>query len=339
MALKDLIDNALQAAETETRRQTLTQVLDMAAAANAGYGDAEILTALATLITEREQTAGQFAQTGQTVEATAERAEIAALRDILRQSGAATTAPAKAKAAPKKKPSAAIEKPKDGPVSRRQILMAAIAGVVLIAAVAAYFLLGRNADSTSGLQNTAPQQLTLYDDDMTMGSKDAPITVLEYAAPSCPHCAHFNETVMPQFKKEYIDTGKVRYVFRVFAISQADGAVEGVARACFPKDKYFQFMELMFRNQEKWDPENGITDVRGGIIAVAKIAGLSPAQVDQCMADAKSQERINRFTEEAIKKYDLHGVPDIIINGELWRAGGATWEELKEKLDTMLAKK
>ncbi|MGB8600617.1 MAG: thioredoxin domain-containing protein [Rhizomicrobium sp.] len=338
MALKDLIDNALQAAESETRRQTLSQVLELAAAAKADYGDSEIFTALSKLITDREQKAGQFNQTGQTTEAAAERSEIGALREILRQSGAAT-APAPKKSAAKKTAAHAVEKPKDGPISRRQIVMAAVAGVVLIAAAVAYILLGRNADTSTGLQNAGPQKLTLYADDMTMGSPNAPVTVLEYAAPSCPHCAHFNETVIPNLKRDYIDTGKVRYVLRVFPISPADGAVEGIARACLPKENYFQFMDLMFRNQEKWDPENGITDVRGGIISVAKIAGLSPAQVDQCMADAKSQERLNRNASEAQKKYDLNGVPDIIINGELWRAGGATWEELKEKLDTVLAKK
>lgn len=342
MALKDLIEEALAAADNDNRRATLNQVLSEAAAGTADFGDAEILTALSKLISEREQTAATYAQTGQTDLATAERAEIGALRDILRRSASVSaTAPVKKTAtkaaapAPKNKTDA----PKAGGlISRNQIILAAVAGVVLIGAIAAYVLLGRN-DSSAGIENASGQKLEVKADDMTMGNKNAPVTIVEYAAPSCPHCAHFNETVFPQLKANYIDTGKVYYVFRVFPIAAPDGAVEAIARNCLPKDKYFQYIDMMFRNQDKWDPENGITDVRGGIIQVGRIAGLSPAQIDQCMTDTKTQERINRNAEEVVKKFDLHSVPSFFVNGTLWRAGGATWDELKEKVDATLAGK
>ena len=98
--------------------------------------------------------------------------------------------------------------------------------------------------------------------------------MLEYAAPACPHCARFDETVFPLLKKNYIDTGKVFYIFRVFPIMPADGAAEAIAR-CLPADKYFRFIDLLFRNQKIWDPEYGVTDVRGGLVQMARIAGMS----------------------------------------------------------------
>lgn len=347
MALKDRIEEALSAAEGDARRATLNAVLSEAAVIRADYGDAEILTALSGLISTREQTAASFAQTGQTALATAERAEISALREILRLSAGVSAAPVKKPVAKTTEPApqtaakaaqSAPHQQEGGLISRKQIILAAIAGVALIGAIAAYVLLGTN-DSTAGIENTSSQKTEVRADDMAMGNKNAPITIIEYAAPTCPHCAHFNQTVFPQLKADYIDTGKVYYVFRVFPIAASDGAVESIARNCLPKDKYFQYIDMMFRNQDKWDPENGITDVRGGIIQVGRIAGLSPAQIDQCMTDTKTQERINRNAEEASKKFDLHGVPAFIVNGTLWRAGGANWEELKEKIDATLAGK
>jgi protein-disulfide isomerase len=341
MALKDLIDDALKATapDDEIRRATLTEVLD----AVGGGSDAEILACLSKIITVRQQKAGSYTLAGQTEQATREHAEIAVLREFLRQAGASaakaekkTAKPDKKKAAPK--PAAQEETAPKPAVSRRQWLMIALALAVTVAAVGGYFWLGRGAEDAGNLENAGPQQMTYYSDDRTMGNPKAPIVLLEYAAPSCPHCALFNATAIPNLKRDYIDTGKVYYVFRVFPIMPADGAVEAIARTCFPQDKYFQFIDLMFRNQDKWDPENGVTDVRGGIIQVARIAGLSTEQVDRCMVDPAAQERLNRVAADAQKKYDLHGVPDMVINGNLWRAGGASWEEVKAKLDSLLAK-
>lgn len=346
MALKERIDETLQATapDDDVRRATLTEVLT-----EAGDGsDAHILAALSKIIAAREIKAGSFAQAGQTELAAREHAEINVLRTFLRD--AAATAPRPGKTPEKKpekkktaaKPAAPDEtgEPADKPaISKRQIAMIVAALVVVVAAVGAYFWLGRGGEEAGNLDNTAPQKLTLYPDDRTMGNPKAPITLLEYAAPSCPHCARFNETAIPNLKRDYIDTGKVYYILRIFPIMPADGAIEAIARSCLPADKYFQYVDLMFRNQDKWDPENGVTDVHAGIVQVSKIAGLSAEQVDKCMADPTAMARINRVAAEAQKTYDLHGVPDLIINGTLWRAGGASWEELKAKLDGMLAKK
>jgi protein-disulfide isomerase/uncharacterized protein YqeY len=340
MALRDLINAALNVAANDRRRATLSEALTEAGGETAG--DAEILAALAKLIAAREQKAGSLTLAGQTALAAQEHEEINALRDLLRQAAPNEPQPKTKTKIPATAPVVAASQSETGksPFTHRQIWIAAGVAGLLLAAGLAWYLIGSGTDrSGSGLETASPQQLTIYKDDRTLGSPKAPVTILEYAAPACPHCAHFNETVMPLLKSTYIDTGKVYYIFRVFPIMPADAAVESIARSCLPADKYFQFIDLMFRNQDKWDPENGVTDVRGGLIQMTRIVGLNAQQVDQCISDPKAQEHINRIAEEGAKKYDLHGVPAFIVNGTLWRAGGATWPELQQKIDSLLPKK
>ena len=174
--------------------------------------------------------------------------------------------------------------------------------------------------------------------DRTMGSSQAPITVIEYAAPMCPHCARFNAEVIPLLKSNYIDTGKVFYIFRVFPIGAADVPAEALAR-CQPKESYFGFVDLLFRNQDKWDPEDGVTDVHGALVSLSRIAGMSAEQADACMNNQDEQKRIMAVAQDASARYGITGTPTLIINGEVEQAGGMPWTVLKSKLDSLLAKK
>jgi protein-disulfide isomerase len=201
--------------------------------------------------------------------------------------------------------------------------------------VAAYFVFyGSNtgtADSTVDRAN-----VTITAPDRTLGKKDAPILMVEYAAPICPHCAHFNEAMFPQMKANYIDTGKVYYVFRVFPLQSADVAAEAIAR-CLPADNYFQFIDLLFRNQPKWDPENGVQDVHAGLVQMGRIAGLSAGQVDRCIGNQAEQQRITKVGQDATTRYNINGTPTFIVNGQI-HSTFANWQELKDYLDSQLKK-
>ena len=219
---------------------------------------------------------------------------------------------------------------------KRNQLLYGIVGIAVVAMlVAAYFVFyGSNtgtADSTVDRAN-----VTITPSDRTLGKKDAPILMVEYAAPICPHCAHFNEAMFPQMKANYIDTGKVYYVFRVFPLQSADVAAEAIAR-CLPADNYFQFIDLLFRNQPKWDPENGVQDVHGGLVQMGRIAGLSAEQVDRCIANQAEQERIAKVGQDATTRYNINGTPTFIINGQI-HSTFANWQELKDYLDSQLKK-
>jgi protein-disulfide isomerase len=222
-------------------------------------------------------------------------------------------------------------------VSRTQVLIGIVVLALLALGGVAYFVLGTSqpplaAGAGLGAGNGA------VPGDRTLGSPKAPITVIEYAAPMCPHCARFNEDIIPLLKANYIDKGKVFYIFRVFPIGAADVPAESIAR-CQPADNYFPFIDLLFRNQAKWDPENGVTDVHGGLIAVGRIAGMSAEQVDACMNNADEQKRIAAVAQDASTRYGINGTPTLIINGDVQQAGGMAWTDLKAKLDSLLAKK
>jgi len=224
-------------------------------------------------------------------------------------------------------------------VKRNQLLYGIVGVAVVAILAAAYFVFyggggGNSADTASA---SSASRVKLTGDDRTMGSSKAPIQMVEYAAPICPHCAHFNEVMFPQLKANYIDTGKVYYIFRVFPLQSADLAAEAMAR-CLPANNYFQFIDLLFRNQPKWDPENGVQDVHGGLVQMGRIAGMSAEQVDRCIGNQAEQQRIVKIGEDATTQFGINGTPTFIINGQI-HSVFANWQELKDYLDAELKKK
>ena len=215
----------------------------------------------------------------------------------------------------------------------------AIVGVAIVAVlVAAYFVFyGGGPDQDANAANGAGGgKVALTRLDRSVGNPRAPIQIVEYAAPICPHCAHFNETLFPQLKSNYIDTGKVFYVFRVFPLQSADVAAEAIAR-CLPANNYFQFIDLLFRNQPKWDPENGVQDVHAGLVQMGRIAGLSAQQVDSCIGNQAEQKRIVQVGQDATTKFGISGTPTFIVNGEV-RSVWTNYQDMKDSLDSKLKK-
>ncbi len=222
-------------------------------------------------------------------------------------------------------------------MTRTQVLIGTIV-LALLAVGGGYYFLSRSSAPEPAMMAASITTNGAVPGDRTLGTPSAPITLIEYAAPMCPHCARFNEEIIPHLRAEYIDKGKVFYIFRVFPIGAADVPAEELAR-CQPADNYFQFIDLLFRNQAKWDPENGVTDVRGGLMAVSRIAGMSTEQVDACMNNQDEQKRIMAVAADAATRYGVSGTPTLVINGDVQQAGGMPWSDLKARLDSLLAKK
>jgi protein-disulfide isomerase len=223
-------------------------------------------------------------------------------------------------------------------VSRKQIFTAL--GVVLVIAIGAgawFYVQPGGAPASGAAAATASTNGGITAHDMTQGNPKAPVVLIEYAAPRCPHCAHFQADVFPLLKRDYIDTGKVFYVFRVLPLAAGDGVAEKLAR-CLPKDRYFPFMESLFRNQPQWDDEYGVTDVRGGLLKLAGQAGMSEDQFNACLADTREDAIINQVAQDGVARYGLNSTPSIIINGSL-KQGMGEWDHLKAALDQAVAKK
>jgi len=225
-------------------------------------------------------------------------------------------------------------------VSRNQLIIVVVAVLVIAGAVFAYYYMPSGTSSQAAIpETTGASSYAVATDDHALGSPKAPITIIEYAAPTCPHCAHFNQETFPLVKTNYIDTGKVYYVFRVFPLHPSDGAVEAMA-TCLPKDGYFQFIDLMFRNQPKWDWEYGVSDIHGALVQMGRIAGLSPEQVDKCIGNKAVLDHVNKVAQDGQTKYSISGTPTFIINGGVHASGDVgTYADMQKVLDGLLAKK
>jgi protein-disulfide isomerase len=175
--------------------------------------------------------------------------------------------------------------------------------------------------------------------DQTLGNPKAPVVVVEYLAPTCPHCARFAATVFSQIKKTYIDTGKVLYVVRVFPLSAPDGAVSGLAK-CQKPGHYYDFIDLAFRKQAMWTPGSyDIPDVEAALVQLAGMAGMKPDQAKRCMTDEKELLRLNTLADDAMARFNIRSVPSIVIGGKVYTGEDeASWPILKKKIDAQLAK-
>jgi len=169
--------------------------------------------------------------------------------------------------------------------------------------------------------------------DMAIGAKDAPVTITEYASMTCPHCAAFNEKVFPQIKSEYIDTNKIRYVFREFPLDIKAAAGSMLAR-CIAKDdgaKYFAVIDLLFKQQNEWAMKNTAET----LTRIGKQAGLSQSQVEDCLKDQALLDKIaadQKFAAEVLK---VNSTPTFFINGEILK-GEQTFEEFSKRINALL---
>ena len=141
----------------------------------------------------------------------------------------------------------------------------------------------------------------------------------------------------PKVKSDYIDTGKIFYVYRTFLRGPDDAVAEKLAR-CMPKDKYFAFQDTLFRNQAKWDYEFGIPSpdgVHAALVQLAGEAGMSAADADRCISATSDEDAISKVGEDGVAKYAVAATPTFVINGH----AEAGFEDLKTRIDTALAGK
>jgi protein-disulfide isomerase len=166
--------------------------------------------------------------------------------------------------------------------------------------------------------------------DMSLGKADAPVTIVEYASMTCPHCAHFHETTYPELKKRYIDTGKVRFIFREFPLDPLAAGASMLAR-CAGKDKYFPLIETLFQQQRQWAVEKPIPP----LMAIVKQAGFTEQSFNACLSDQKMLDALNAERGRAADKFGVNSTPTLFINGKVQK-GGATIEELVKIIEPML---
>jgi protein-disulfide isomerase len=172
--------------------------------------------------------------------------------------------------------------------------------------------------------------------DMVLGQANAPVTIVEYASMTCPHCAHFAETTFPELKKRYIDTGKVRYMLREFPLDQLAAAGFMLARCAAKNDpqKYYTMIDTLFKQQDTWVVQKPIPP----LMAISKQAGLSEKDFNECLANQPMLDKIEATRKTATDKLGVNSTPTFFINGEKY-SGDVSIEELSKKIDTYLPAK
>ena len=169
--------------------------------------------------------------------------------------------------------------------------------------------------------------------DMALGPKDAAVTVTEYASMTCPHCAAFTEQVFPKIKEAFIDTGKIRFVFREFPLDIKAAAGSMLAR-CIAKDdsgKYFAVIDMLFKQQNDWV----MKETAATLTRIGKQAGLSQTAVEDCLKDQALLDKIaadQKFANEVLK---VNSTPTFFINGEKL-TGETSFEEFSKKITPLL---
>jgi protein-disulfide isomerase len=150
-------------------------------------------------------------------------------------------------------------------------------------------------------------------DDIPLGSESAPVTVIEYASMTCPHCAAFEVGVFPKLKEKYIDTGKVRFIMRLFPTQpvQLSAAAYMLAR-CGGADKFYPLIETLFQQQQKWVVQNPIPP----LFAIARQAGFTQQSFDACINDKVLLNKIQQVWNTASSKFQVDSTPTFFINGE-----------------------
>jgi protein-disulfide isomerase len=170
--------------------------------------------------------------------------------------------------------------------------------------------------------------------DLVMGDENAPIELIEYASYTCPHCATFHTTVFKQLKENYIDTGKVKFVYREVYFDKYGLWASMVAR-CGGDLRYFGIQGMLYAQQSEWiGGGKDAMEIVENLRTIGKKAGLSDADLDACMNDgAMAQAMVAKFEAE-VAEYDVSGTPTLIINGE--KNSNMSYADLSEKLDDIL---
>jgi protein-disulfide isomerase len=174
----------------------------------------------------------------------------------------------------------------------------------------------------------------LYADDRILGKADAPITMIEYASLTCPHCAAFQEQVVPALKTEYIDQGLVRLVYRDYPLDFPALQAAQLARCAKDDTKFFGLIDTLFKLQHDWGLSK---DVPGALAKIGALAGMDKATVDKCLADDALKNTILERRQEAETKYGINSTPTFIVNGQILK-GVHTIESLRETFRDMLPK-
>ncbi|AMM85435.1 DsbA family protein [Martelella sp. AD-3] len=167
--------------------------------------------------------------------------------------------------------------------------------------------------------------------EIAMGEEDAPVKIIEYLSMTCPHCANYQENTFPAIKENYIDTGKVYYIFREFPFDPRAMAAFMLAR-CAPNGKYVPFMDMMLSQLRTWATAE---DGSAAMLQMAKLAGFTQESFQACLTDQKLLDEINSVRERGAEEFGISATPTFLINGKKY-SGDMSVDTMSALIDSML---
>ena len=164
-----------------------------------------------------------------------------------------------------------------------------------------------------------------------LGDPDAPVTIIEYASLTCPHCAQFHNEVLPELKERYIAPGKVRLIYRDFPLDQVALAAAALAHCAGP-GRYFSMLDVMFETQSNWAREN---DPIAALKRLGKLGGLTEEGMQACLDDEQLTDGILQTRLKGQNQYEIGSTPTFVIDGKAY-SGSRDVEDFSELLDPLL---
>lgn len=168
--------------------------------------------------------------------------------------------------------------------------------------------------------------------ELSVGDPQAPVTIVEYASMTCPHCAAFHNGVWPKLKEKYVDTGKARLVFREFPLDNLAAAVSMLSRCTGAPDRAMNFVSDMFKAQDRWAFERGNPVPK--LFEMARQAGFTQESFDKCLTDQKLLDQVNAVRDRGAKTFGVNSTPTFFINGR--RLNNVGLADFEKAIDPLL---
>lgn len=215
----------------------------------------------------------------------------------------------------------------------RRSLIAAATAALTVSALPALAQEAKPAETAQPAE-AVPQGNVLPD--IVLGQAEAPVTIVEYASFTCPHCAAFHQDNLPKLKAEYIDTGKVRFIQRDVYFD-AVGLWAGILARCAGDDKYYAVADMLMKDQKTWLDAKTMDDVSANLRKIGAKAGMTSEQMDACWNDKqKVADLVATFQTHATED-KVEGTPSFVIDGE--KVQNQPWDDMKKIIDAKLAAK
>ncbi|MCB4457662.1 DsbA family protein [Leisingera sp. McT4-56] len=169
--------------------------------------------------------------------------------------------------------------------------------------------------------------------EMTLGAEDAPVTLIEYASYTCPHCANFHNNTFKQLKADYIDTGKVKFTYREVYFDRYGLWASMIAR-CSGPEKFFGISDLIYKGQSEWARAGGASEIIDELRKIGRLAGIENDQLEACLQDGEKAQTLVAWYQENATEHGIESTPSFILNGE--KISNQSYEDFKKLIDAEL---